>query len=1507
MFASPIKQSGQARRQLTVQGMTREEYDNISHTPSNRHAQKSRPNDPMGLPDAIQKAELKITDKTPPRPSPVPPLEPAKPQPTVTASPPPPLPERKPLSVLQTLQDQPRRRSSVTKSILDSFAKDKPSQAPPTNPRESVKQLERPSPPRPMPEHDKPAPRQSGVRNVNYGILDSFKKHNQGPSRVHQIYGNDENDGSPSRVNAMDSPVSHAPMRPSNRATTVNDLLLPHVLLGLEVNRLMEVIRQYQGNLETLSADIDDLTDENYRLKEELAERPVHEHLDQLKEEKQRLIDQINDLHRDVSDKEKEAYRNKEDLGRSTAESQFAKSQLADTKDENKKLRQLLEEQEHETQKQRRENDLIRKELIDAKDIIEQIKLELKKARYEEERSKTDYDRMKLDRDALNTQMLELHKRISTLQNQVLNPPKPEPVQHEQIENTTLIMQRNNKLTLSVTDFLHDDKNNLLQLLVRRNLENDQLRKEVELLRSRINIGDLPYNKNPDRFEERSIAKDILEKLGEVMTKNKDRLPDMHSDFEIVKSRTEGLCIRIDSYGDRTPMGDSNGAVGNPGLADTIKNMHSTTQTVGRNAYEQERYGLFEALDGLIRKLTDLSKTFASNGGKSDMFKPMQPNQTNELKAELASALKKIVDLETQKSLLTAKLDALTVGRSDVMKPATPFSQLVNLSAAHTVTCEELRGQLLAAKNEANEWKFRYEQSQLEKDKLSHDLEDSRDRLTDLHRDLDALAFKEKQALDRISEVEIEKSRVNEKNRQLEERIRQMRKETDELLERRDEQASDDRFTLQAMKDKMRDMDRKIEEKNAELEDVRRDAAEKVGRIAEIEGKLKGILDDNTALRDKLKRLEGTIQAKNEDLEEIAKKLAAKEREAEGLKEAERRLNEDLADVDNTCEFLKDKAEELKTSLEESQKKEKELTEEVTNLKNIIHQYEHQVKSMGEQLEHRHNEYTQVTVIRTQQQTYFVNTVQKFQHSLMDLRGQVDDLRAELRTAKEFLGMKMIDVAKYLGSLKTLFWTRAELNPRGTLSAYRTLKDRHNHEVPRLQGQLQDALNSKNQTEHQTAVHHNKNMREFEELERKLNQEKDRIVKEDRQTMDKYRTENDELKRNNRKLEELVREAVEENKRMKRDIDKKDVQVEQLSKEVEGSIKKAEETRVKNLVLEEQIKSLTLTNQQLQSMANQQPPAAGFGFYNPAEQTPVQNRNNIPKGTKRYGDRLPKRKPGVDEEPTDPSIKYSMDEEDDNDSANGAPVRDVTTKKTPNRKDRFNKDTEQSTNRDPRGLRFAKPSTSEEEPSEKADPKKFDELQEALHQSYLEISALRDELAIAGDKIHFYEHQLAGESIASRQAEQLGRQIVMLEERLEAVTIAAQSKDRELELKDREIVLREREIDERDKEIEALKRNAPGGNTGRRQSNSPSSSGDENEKIEVLRQRTEAMLSKVDKKISDLISSQTVSPRQAEPLIEDSKQLRKRLGDANKRYVNEYIAVCQKGIEIYEATQSYDR
>ena len=64
------------------------------------------------------------------------------------------------------------------------------------------------------------------------------------------------------------------------------------------------------------------------------------------------------------------------------------------------------------------------------------------------------------------------------------------------------------------------------------------------------------------------------------------------------------------------------------------------------------------------------------------------------------------------------------------------------------------------------------------------------------------------------------------------------------------------------------------------------------------------------------------------------------------------------------------------------------------------------------------------------------------------------------------------------------------------------------------------------------------------------------------------------------------------------------------------------------------------------------------------------------------------------------------------------------------------------------------------------------------------------------------------------------------------------------------------------------------------------------------------MLNKVEKKVQDMQSRRTAGMRDLEKVAEEIRSLRKRVQEAGKKYTNEYIAVCQRSLDIYEGIQS---
>ena len=62
-----------------------------------------------------------------------------------------------------------------------------------------------------------------------------------------------------------------------------------------------------------------------------------------------------------------------------------------------------------------------------------------------------------------------------------------------------------------------------------------------------------------------------------------------------------------------------------------------------------------------------------------------------------------------------------------------------------------------------------------------------------------------------------------------------------------------------------------------------------------------------------------------------------------------------------------------------------------------------------------------------------------------------------------------------------------------------------------------------------------------------------------------------------------------------------------------------------------------------------------------------------------------------------------------------------------------------------------------------------------------ELDRLKDELHQSNQKVRSLEHQLAKETNAGRQAQNVNRQIEMFEERLQRLTVVIEAKDREIE------------------------------------------------------------------------------------------------------------------------------
>lgn len=991
------------------------------------------------------------------------------------------------------------------------------------------------------------------------------------------------------------------------------------------------------------------------------------------------------------------------------------------------------------------------------------------------------------EKDALANQVSELQKRMLNLQIQLARPPPvKEVVQVVQQQPSQQAQPQNlQQIGLTIQDFLHDDKNNLLQLLVRRNLENDRLRKELEALRAQ-----------PEAVEaaDETTSKRLLKGLAEVFDRMKSVPPTgTHPhEFEVLKLKTEGLGARIDGARKVRPE------LAGPGLPEALRQLHLGTGG-DRDSIDQEWQNYFKDLEASLRRAVEIPSNLPSRGVSSQEFVPAQdgepggitdyrtevvngvptrvkvirresplpqrmsnqggamtPNRPNQavldLQSELANALRKVNDLETQNNLLISKLDAQNIGRADLLRPSgvsSAYAQLVQANTSSSVAMEELRSKVLNLTNEVSEWRHRCEQAQAEKERQQRNAQDFKDRLEEVKELISRAEQREREANNKVRLCEDERDRLKALLLAEEAKGDRLRREVAEEKNKRDLDAQEARYAIMALKEKVKDCQEREAEVKEELNLAKREIGDRLGEIAEKDGAIRGLQDELQSTKAKNKRLEDKVEFLEGDLSETKNNLSEKERDLNTSRDNEKRLASELAEADNTVTFLREKMEEQNRQNEKLTRSEKRLTEELAALQQRLQSLEEQLSMQSNTIDKKLKAEKQNSKLSAE---YLQKTAAVLRRYLLPLQ----QARAEIGQLRALVAHDVGSAKRYTTSLRSLLQHQAEVNPKGTIKTLLGLKEKQKFEIPKLQKRLSSV-----------------------ELE--------------------LQSRDHDSKKSSSDAEERVKELTQDNKRLRKDLEKKEQQADSLKADLDKQIKKIEELREVINTLESKVQKSMLAT----TVAPPSPPRPA------ALESPPRDQGSSHTQTPHYLENTAGR---------------------------------------------------------------------------------------GVHEVNLVISP--------GNNL----------SYSISQVERLGTQLNTLEDRLERVT-------RESDHKDQEISSLRSTIDELHDRLRAYEDQL------RRQSAAPAPTRptekaieDENDKVEILRQRTEAMLRKVEKKLRELkdaLQSKSLRgsqdkqiQREAEQAVEDLNamlqevsSLRKRLSDAAKRYVNEYIAVCQRGIDLYELLQ----
>lgn len=997
MFASPIKQSTtNGRRMLSVQTMGNEEYDRLTNFPSRGLANRSSPLEQFSMPAPITKEEVGI------RPLQRPPANPAP-------------PERRPLLEVAPYARLTQERSRAAQKALEQLDSRQLQRT------ERYAQLS-PEPRLSLAPAPQPRPRVSAEkRQVNYGILDSFKKARNEKDNLSYI--NDENDNTPSRVNPMDSPrglptkelfvpppqpVPQPVQRPAEN-------LLAHCLLAFEVSRLMEVVKDYENSMQKAGQALEDLGYES----------------DQLKQDRSALHARIADLERRLAEKPPP-------------------------------VRQIV------------------------------------------------------------------HVPAPA------PPPQPPQIIHVRQAEPSPPPRNPDHITINITDYLNDDKNSLIQLLVKRNLENDQLRKELDALK---NGSGLPVAAQPtqDRDRDKQMTRDLLLKFGQVMRSMQTAAPDLSTnrDFELLKLRLDSLANKLDNLSLAQPSAPAkqDSYFNAPGmLADSIRSLHhkGKLETPQQADFEREKEQVFGSIMDVFNKVLYQGKPPGSGFDQSGA-RPA-PSRTG-------------FDERTNSDLISRL----------AIPPLNHYPD------------------------------------------LREDLARAQKRISELESAVSRGSHSDPQEVFRLTRlIEEYKDRLAESERENEEWTARLRQDIHEANMKKDSEEKETAKALKRAQSRIAELELSLRSSESLLESLREQLEEKDNRTSELETTISKSEEELRSLKSKVSKLEDDVRTRSQELSTAQEKLGQREKDVKTLQENERILNEELSELDSTLLFLKNKAEELGRNLTKTEedlldsqsktssleKENRSLDKSNQDLKVQVRKLQTQIRRTRDVLENLHTVSDRISDLKREQartrstiKEEITNCKQivNIMRSLMQEQGELNPkgtlvtlmaLKDKQSVEIPRLQMKLTNVQDLINSKDSeLVQLESQM-----ASDIRLKKTR----IEELERKLRDATG---EVERQT-----QRVREEEERLSKEKEETSRLKKElqDNQVFkQKVLSEIDEIKKDHQQLEAAFSDSQKENKKLKKVIDGRDQELLEARNELDSKLS----------VIEELQKSLKTSQQKLSSMA----------------------------------------------------------------------------------------------------------------------------------------------------------------------------------------------------------------------------------------------------------------------------------------------------------------------------------
>jgi chromosome segregation ATPase len=764
------------------------------------------------------------------------------------------------------------------------------------------------------------------------------------------------------------------------------------------------------------------------------------------------------------------------------------------------------------------DNDELREE-------IQQLKRDMQKVVEEDGRFKNSLMNLQKNNNELSSRLDEETKKNILLNHQLTalaNNAQSKPAKEEPASGN---------FNLGLMDFMNDDKNSLVQQLVRRNLENDKLRREIEFFKLRIPPVNTSTLLQAKTDSERT--KELLRCIGNSFFNNQDKGNPMIYDLELIKIKAEGLVGKVDER-DRPTEGVIKDRTNS--LVHSIKSLHMEDE--GAQSYEKDRDSLFKNIEELIKKLCSPKIGTVMNSVSNQGYSPGKPSsqhfgaaeefrtevingvpvkvkvirrdprseqtgmnnenvntlntkqdisarEAQNLKVELGRALKKVSELENQNQLLLSKIDKYIQGNKQLSELGGDQPSYKDAPTSNIIAIEELRAQVFGLKNEIHDLKLRMEQGRMDRERIQLENDELQERLGYHAREVDNLKKREQECNNQLIQANNEKNHVSINLRAAESEVAKLRSSVPLLEEKLEKAEFELRSIEKSLNAKLNEALRKVDEREVLVESLKRNLGEKQNYIAGLERKQDDLEEVNDGLKSERDSLLSKLTKSLQECED------SREKGKEQMKEI-KRLNEELSEMDSAMHLMKSKIMDLQSqkeghlkAIEDMKKNEQDLIEELVECKS----QNAKLQSTVEQKETSLADANRANNLLTLKQQKTLDLLHQLKKSVEKIKlafeNELLDVKKRLHKGKE-------DQDKYINSLSSLLQTQAELNPRGTLASLKQSRAKL-AEIPKLMNKITNLDGTARQKQEDLLKLGEDLRKDIQQLERNLESAEDKI------------------------------------------------------------------------------------------------------------------------------------------------------------------------------------------------------------------------------------------------------------------------------------------------------------------------------------------------------------------------------------------------------------------------------